>query len=796
MKLSRKFLDDYVNTHGISNEELAEKMTGVGNEYDSITPLSSATNLTIGYVTSCIDHPDSDHLHVCQVEIKKGEVNQIVCGAPNVAKGQKVIVALPGATLPGGIEIKKSVIRGQESNGMICSLGELGIESKYQSEEDKTGIHVLPEDAEVGDEPLKYLGFDDTSIDFELTSNRGDLLSIIGMAYEVGAILDEKVTLKEDAIKKEIDDIKNYVKVNVQTENCPLYLARMVKNVTIKESPRWLKARLMASGIRPINNVVDISNYVMLETGQPLHFFDYKTLGNEIIIRMAEDNEHITTLDKQERILSNKDIVIANREHAVALAGVMGGLNSEVEQDTKDIVIESAIFNPVNIRLTSKRILRSEASNRFEKGLDPNRTYYAIDRACQLLETLADGEVVKGMQVHDKSNREDTTIEITQKKINNVLGMELTNKEISDVFRRLDFAFKETKGVFQVTVPSRRIDIHIPEDLIEEVGRIHGIDNVQGTLPVGTGKPGKYEKNYEKEKQIRHRLLSLGLNQVWTYTLTSKEHLNEFTNDKFMPIELLDPMLEDKKYLRYSLIPSLYQVASYNLSRKVTDIQIHEISKVYYLEDGKVVEKPVLAGLLTGVATNNRWLHQTINVDFYYVKGIVENLLNYLGLTNRYQFEVGDLPKEYHPYQSALIKVDRNPIGTIGMIHPSISKTPIYVFEIDLSKIYDIEIRPIKDKEISKYPSISKDVAFAFDESIIAQEVLATIQKAGGRLLQHIDVFDVYQGENIEEGKKSIAFNLTFMDNNRTLTEDEVMEIFNKIIEKVTKEHHGELRDK
>ncbi len=796
MKLSRKFLEEYVNTHKLSNEELAEKMTSVGNEYASIDPLSSATNLTIGYVKSCIPHPDSDHLHVCEVEIKKGEVTQIVCGAPNVAEGQKVIVSLPGAILPGGIEIKKSVIRGQESNGMICSLGELGIESKYQSEEDKKGIHILPEDAEIGEEPLAYLGFDDTSIDFELTSNRGDLLSVMGMAYEVGAILNEKVKEPSIAITKETENIKDYVTVDVETENCPLYLARMVKNVTIKESPRWLKARLMASGIRPINNVVDISNYVMLETGQPLHFFDYRTLGNKIIVRMADEGEKLTTLDNQERTLSDKDIVIANQDHAVALAGVMGGLNSEVENDTKDIVIESAIFSPVHIRLTSKRILRSEASNRFEKGLDPRRTYFAVDRACKLLEELADGKVIAGCAIHDETKIKDEVITITVDKINKVLGMNLSKEEIVDVFNRLDFTTEEEGNALKVTVPSRRIDIHIPEDLIEEVGRIHGIDNVQGTLPIGTGLPGKYEKNYLKEKAIRNRLMAHGLSQVWTYSLTSKEHLHEFTKDDFTSIELLDPMLEDKKYLRYSLIPSLYQVAEYNLSRKVEDIRIQEISNIYYLEDGEVKEKKVLAGLLTGEVNTNLWLHQGTKVDFYYVKGIIEDVLTYLGFQNRFHIEVGEVAKEYHPYQSAIIKIDQEQIGSMGMIHPSISKTPIYVFEINLSKVFAYSIRSIKDREISKYPSIKKDVAFAFDLDTSAKEILNTIQKAGGRLLTEISIFDVYQGENIEKDKKSIAFNLTFMDPTRTLTEDEVMEIFNKIIKKVEEVHSGILRDK
>lgn len=796
MKLSKNFLKEYLSLPEIETKELAEAMTHVGNEYESITALSSATNLVIGYVRECEMHPDSDHLHVCQVEIKPQEVVQIVCGAPNVAAGQKVIVSLPGAELPGGIVIKKGTIRGQESNGMICSLSELGIESKYQSEEDKAGIHVLPEDAVVGEDPLSYLCYHDETIDFELTPNRGDLLSVLGMAYEVGAIYDQKVHLPNLEIEKEIEQVDDYVSVEVKTDKCPLYLARMVKNVTIQESPQWMKARLMASGIRPINNVVDISNYVMLEYGQPLHFFDYKTLGSKIIIRLAEEGEALTTLDGLERTLSSNDIVIANEEHAVGLAGVMGGLNSEVEASTKDIVIESAIFHPTNIRLTSKAILRSEASNRFEKGLDPNRTYMAIDRACQLLEKYANGTVIAGKVIHDTTDKTPKKIEITKQKINQVLGLELTLDEIIDVFRRLDFEVSHEQDQLVVTVPTRRIDLAIVEDLIEEVGRIHGIENVESKMPVGTGFPGGYEKSYLLEKTIRNHLSSLGLQQVRTYTLTSEKEVKQFTCDSFEPLALLDPMLEERKYLRYSLIPSLLQVANYNLARNVKDIAIEEISDIYFKEEDKVVQKKRVAGLLTGKVTKSLWQHIEIPVDFYYAKGIVENLLQYLGYGRRITFSLGEVPKEMHPYQSAVIYLDRTMIGFVGMVHPSLSKTPIYVFELDFSKLFETKVRPIKDREISKYPSISKDFAFVLDEEIFAEDVIRCIQKIGGRILESVEVFDVYQGEHVDPNKKSLAFNLVFREPTRTLNDEEVMVMFRKMIEEVENKFQGVLRDK
>jgi phenylalanyl-tRNA synthetase, beta subunit, non-spirochete bacterial len=782
MKLSRNFLNDYVDTKNIDNFELAEKMTSVGNEYESVEPLSSATNVVVGYVLECIDHPDSDHLHVCQVEIKPNETTQIVCGAPNVAKGQKVVVSLPGAILPGNFEIKKSVIRGQESNGMICALGELGIESKYQSEEDKAGIHVLQEDAPIGEDALVYLGYDDVTIDFELTSNKADLLSVIGMAYEVGAILDSKVNIKEDKISKEIEDINEYLSLDVKTDKCPLYLARMVKNVEVKESPNWLKSRLIASGVRPINNVVDISNYVMLEYGQPLHFFDYETLGKKIIVRMALEEEKMTTLDNQERALTSEDIVIANEKEAVCLAGVMGGLNSEVESTTKDVVIEAAIFNPTNIRLTSKKILRSEASNRFEKGLDPNRTYMAINRACYLLEKYAGATVIKGMLVSDNTNNLENKIEITTEKIVSVLGIEIGTKDIEEVFRRLDFKYEEKNNKFIVTIPTRRLDVIIPEDLIEEIGRIHGIDQIKGKLPKLEITPGKYDERYKTEKLLKRRLEALGLTEVITYTLTEKEKTNMFTNDSVNVYEMLNPMSEDRKYTRYSLLPSLMEVAEYNLSRQMQDIFVYEISKVYYKKDDKDIMESRLAGLLVGSTVSNKWANVNYEIDFYSVKGMIENILNYLGLSNRYSFDNENIPKEYHSYQTARILIDRKPIGYIGVVHPNVSKTKLCVFEINLDEIFKANVREIKNKEISKYPSVNKDLAFIMKKEMTSVEVENIIKKSAGRLLTDIEVFDVYAGNNLQEDEKSIAYALTFADSSKTLSDEEVNEIFNKVI--------------
>ena len=407
MKLSTNFVKDYVDID-VDVKTLAEDMTRVGNEYDSAEKLINATKLVIGEIIECEDHPDSDHLHLCKVNIGT-EVLNIVCGAPNARKGIKVIDAQDGAQHPE-ITIKKVMIRGQESNGMLCSLAELGIDHKFLTQADKDGIAELGEDAVIGEDPIKYLGMDDNVIDFELTANRGDLLSILGMAYEIGAIYDKTVKEVDLSHNEQGEDLNKSFETEVKTDNCKLLLVKKVENLEIKESPAFIKNRLIASGIRPINNVVDISNYVMLELGQPLHFYDADRLGNKLVVRMAEEGEKLTTLDNIERTLNNTDIVIADATHGVGLAGVMGGLETEVEENTKNVVIEAAIFDSVKVRLTSKKILRSEASNRFEKGLDPARTYMAIERACSLLEKYANGKDVTGTVVYDKTENNEKEI--------------------------------------------------------------------------------------------------------------------------------------------------------------------------------------------------------------------------------------------------------------------------------------------------------------------------------------------------------------------------------------------------
>ena len=788
MKLSLNFLRDYIDIPSdVDAVKLGEDMTNVGNEYDEAGKLIKVSGLTIGQIVECEMHPDSDHLHICKVDVGSGEPLQIVCGAPNARVGIKVIVAMIGAKLPGG-EIKKGKLRGVESCGMLCSIEELGLEHKYLKPEDIEGIAELGEDAVVGSDPIKYLNLDDEVVDFELTANRGDLLSILGMAYEVGALYGNKVKKIDLSHKDTKDDFAKEFTLDVQTENCSLFYAKKVKNVTIKESPDFIKKRLIASGIRPINNVVDISNYVMLEVGQPLHYYDANRLGNKLVVRMANEGEKLTTLDEQERILSKDDIVIADGEKAIGLAGVMGGLSTEVEQDTKDIVIESAIFDNVKIRLTSKKILRSESSNRFEKGLDPKRTLMAIERSCHLLEKYADATVVGGMCVYDHNDKQDRVIDVAYDKIRQVLGIDIPNDKVKDILTRLDLEYKEKNGILSVTIPTRRLDLQIKEDVIHDIGRFYGMDNIQGKEMILPVIPGHYDKF---KRNARNKMVSLGLNETLSYALIPEGEVQKFSTEKFETVKILDPMTEERNALRNSLLPSLLMVYEYNKNRGMKDVSIFEIGKSFHKIDGQYGEHLSLSILMTGIYSlglNRR------TVDFYTLKGIMEDLLNYLGFEGRYTLKVEDLPKELHPGQAGSIYVDGHKVGIIGKLHPLVTKENIYVMELNLEKLASYNHDVTKYKDISKFPGIEKDVAFVVNKDVKSESIEAIIKSAGGKMLKHIEVFDVYTGDNLEEGKKSYAYNLKFENPERTLSDEEVTVVFEKIMDAVCKEIGAEVR--
>lgn len=787
--ISLEWVSDYIDISGLDYHELAKKITEAGINIEKVIT-NKIDNLVIGEVTKCESIPNT-HLHVCLVDIKTEKL-QIVCGAPNVREQMKVIVAKDGAILPGGIEIKKSIIHNTESNGMLCALFELGLEEKNESTIAK-GIYEVPNTAQVGAPAMESLNLLSTVYELDIHKHRNnDCYYHIGFAYEIASILNKKVTLPSVTYKEVDDDVNNHIKLNVKTTKCPYYLGKMATNIKVKESPDFIKKRLHAVGMRSINNVVDISNYVMLEFGQPLHFFDKDLLGDNIIVRDATEHEELTTLDNTKRVLNNSDIVIANNAGPVCIAGVMGGLNTEVTTNTKNIFIESAIFDSVSIRNTAQKLnLKSEASIRYGKGLSYEYTCLAIQRACHLLEKYADATIISGTIVHDKIDKTPKIVKFKADEINNLLGINISTKDMEYELNRLDFPYTLDKDEFTVTIPKRRLDIDpYVNDLAEEIGRLYGYQNLTETMPVVSIRQGKYQKDILYKRLISKRLRSLGLNETKTYTLTSPVMASLFNYDNKKQKTLPNPMSTDKSVIRTSILPSLLNIYEYNKARKVENIFLYEISKTY---DENYKEEYKVAGLLKGTFLNNPW-QGSKNVDFYYVKGIVENLLNYLGFNNRYQIVASTAPN-FHPGITASILLDNEVIGVIGRIHPSTNKDEIYLFELSMNKLMQ-DIEKITYTEPPKYPSITKDMAFIVSKNITSDEVKSVIISSGAENLKDCTLFDIYVGDNVSVNEKSLAFKLTFVNPSKTLTDEEVMNSFNNIITTVESKLNAKLRDK
>ena len=787
--ISMNWVKDYVDLDGIDLKDLAVEITKGGLNIEGVID-HHIDNLIVGEVLECVDHPDSDHLHVCKVNDGK-TVRQIVCGASNVREGIKVIVALPGCILPGDFQIKEGKIRGVESNGMICALFELGLEEK-NDETYAAGITELPDTSKVGEDPLKVLGLDDTIYDLDNHKRRNnDCYYHIGFAYEVATVLNKRVHLPESDYHEIDESIKDKFSLDVETKKCPYYIAKMVKNVKIGESPEFIKNRLKSAGMRSINNVVDISNYVMLEYGQPLHFFDYDKLGQHVLVRDAVDGEEIITLDGKNRKLTENDIVITDGEKPVCIAGVMGGENTEVDESTTTVLIESAIFDAVSIRLTAQRLdLKSEASIRYGKGLNFEYTDEAIKRACFLLEKYASGEVLKDEIKHDVIDKSEKRVDFTKNDINKMLGIELTDEDVKTELTRLDFGYTYENGIFHVVIPRRRLDVEANiNDIAEEIGRFYGYENLVSKVPRVPIRLGRYADDVRLRKMVSTRLRASGLNEAKTYTLTSPEMAKMFKYDNLENVILPNPMSVDKSVVRTSILPSLINVFDYNKARKVSDILIYEIAKTYDINYNETTKAAIL---MSGNYLTNGVLGINVKVDFFVLKGIVENLLDYLGFKNRYSFlQANDLP-EMHPNMSARIMLDRNEIGIIGRVHPSIKKDEIYVCELNLNSLLS-RVKPIKYKTASKYPSIEKDFAFIVNNEVTNAEMKEAIKKSAGRILDSVNIFDIY--ENIEEGKKSMAYKLVFKDETRTLSDEEVMVVFNKVIKDIETKFDAKLRN-
>ncbi|PWA12305.1 phenylalanine--tRNA ligase subunit beta [Pueribacillus theae] len=806
MFVSYRWLQDYVDISDISPQDLAEKITRSGIEVDSVELRSKgAANVVVGKVVELHQHPNADKLNVCQVDLGEGELSQIVCGAPNVAAGQKVAVAKPGARLPGGLKIKKAKLRGEQSNGMICSLQELGIEGKLIQKEYSEGIFVFSDQIEIGADALEALSLDDTVLEFDLTPNRADALSMIGVAYEVAAILGRKMKKPEINLSTVNEKAEDYVSVSIEAgEDCPYYAAFIVKDVKIKPSPLWLANRLMAAGIRPINNVVDITNYVLLEYGQPLHAFDYDRLGSkEILVRRAKENEEIVTLDSETRVLNEEMLVITNGTEPVAVAGVMGGASSEVQNNTTNILLEAAYFDGKRVRTASKQLgLRSEASTRFEKGVARNRVHEAGQRAAYLMQKLAEGKVVGGVAQAGEREVALKQIEVTEQRINHVLGTDIKKEEISSIFDRLRFDYKEDNGNFVVTIPTRRPDLSIPEDLIEEVARLYGYDEIPATLPIGESLPGGLSPFQEKRRKVRRFLEGAGLCQATTYSLTTPEKNRLFGQESSLKnIRLSMPMSEERSCLRTAILPSLLEAVQYNLNRKQTNLALYEIGSVYLTKEEKLTRLPEeeehVAGVFTGMWFENKWQGEMKKVDFFVVKGVLEGLFLQLGIEKKISF-VQAKKEGLHPGRTAAIALNGEEIGFVGQVHPTVQNdfeiTETYVFEMSLEKLIQEADSETHYEKLPKFPSVSRDIALVVDKQVSAGELKRAIIEAGGELLKEVHIFDVYEGEPLEAGKKSLAFSLLYLDPEHTLTEEEVAEAHTRVLDAVQEKFAAELR--
>ncbi|GAD46040.1 phenylalanyl-tRNA synthetase beta subunit [Streptococcus anginosus T5] len=788
MLVSYKWLKELVDVTVLS-EELAEKMSTTGIEVEGVSsPAEGLSKIVVGEVISCEDVPET-HLHVCQVNVGEEALRQIVCGAPNVRTGIKVMVALPGARIADNYKIKKGKIRGLESLGMICSLGELGISDSVVPKEFSDGIQILPEEAVPGDSVFPYLDLDDEIIELSITPNRADALSMRGVAYEVAAIYDKSVHFKGFPLLETQEQAGEQLSVAIETDKAPFYAARILENVTIAPSPQWLQNLLMNAGIRPINNVVDVTNYILLYFGQPMHAFDLDTFeGNQIVVREARAGEKLVTLDDEERELETSDLVIAVADKPVALAGVMGGAATEISSQSRRVVLEAAVFDGTSIRKTSGRLnLRSESSSRFEKGINLATVTEALDAAASMIADLAGATVQAGIVSAGQLDTSDVEVVSTLSDVNRVLGTELTYTDIEDVFRRLGFGLTGDAEKFTVSVPRRRWDIHIEADLYEEIARIYGYDKLPATLPKGDGTAGQLTETQKLRRKVRTVAEGAGLTEVITYALTTPEKAVQFSTNPSNLTELMWPMTVDRSVLRQNMVAGILDTVAYNVARKNKDLALYEIGKVFEQTGNPQEELPTeinsFAFALTGLVTEKDFQTPAVPVDFFYAKGILEALFDRLGL--KVEYTATQALAGMHPGRTATISLDGQVVGFVGQVHPVTAKDynipETYVAEINLTAI-EQAIQPAKPfVEITKFPAVTRDIALLLKAEISHKEVVEAIEAAGVKRLTDIKLFDVFSGEKLGLGMKSMAYTLTFQNPEDTLEDEEVARYMEKI---------------
>ena len=790
MKLSLNWLKDYIDISDLTLDQIVDQMVACGFEVEGMEKMGEGTNLIVGEVLECKDHPDSDHLHVTKVNIGK-EVLDIVCGAPNCRQGLKVIVAQVGAKLPGG-EIKAGKIRGEASNGMLCSLKELGVSEDQlpQNSPSKDGIEELDDRFNVGDtDILAKLGYDDVILDVSIYANRPDCLSMFAMAHEMGAILNKKVNLPQYEGKANVGTKSNF-KLSSESKNCTHFLAKVINNVTIKESPEWLQNHLKSNGVKCINNLVDISNLVMLETGQPLHFYDLRSNPSREITVKDDYEGTYTALDGIEYKIEKGDLMITSENKPIGIAGIMGVDNTKILDDTKGLIIEAALFDHAQIRRTSNRLgLQTEAAARFSKGLEPLAQNKAMDRAVELLIELADAKDIEETVEFGKADYEPYAIEETLTHLNALIGKQYTMDEATDVMKRLGFEVKVDGDKFVTCIPSyRATDLKIREDIDEEIVRLTNFDDLTSTLPQMPQTVGKLSNIQNIRRVIRDILTNHGLYDIINYTLVSDKYIEDACLPCGEALAMISPLSDARKYIRNSLINSILEALSYNLDHNNDNINLFEISKVY----AKDIEEERLGIVLQGSLVDEKVKHLNVKSDFYVLKGLIMQVLSKLGFEQgRVQVKENNIDvTHFHPYQSAIIVMDNKTLGIFGKLHPNFAKSKklgdVYYAEIKLDDLANAKASKVKAPIVNKYPSVSRDISIAVKNETKASELINAIKKAGGAIIKNIEVFDVYQGEHIEKGYKSVSLNIVYEDKEKTLKVDDVNPIHERILNDLT----------
>lgn len=788
MLVSYNWLKDYLDMN-IEPEALADKVTLTGIEIASVAHLAEGLKkIVAGHVVGLEPHPDSDHLNIAQVEVGEEEPIQIVCGAPNIKNGQTVIVALHGARIAGNEKIKRSKMRGVVSNGMICSLQEIGFDESVVPKEYADGIYVFEEEITPGTPVYEALGMDDYVLDFDITPNRADTLSMEGAAYEVGAIIDQLPTIKHEQPAEKLGAWQDDFDVTVDSNVTSKYLLRKIHGIKIKKSPMWLQRRLMAAGVRPINNVVDITNYVMLVTGQPMHAFDANVIKtNKIAVRLANKGEQITLLNGEKIELDPADLLITDGNEPIGLAGVMGGLDSEITDQTTDVLLESAVFDGAHIRKTAQRHnLRSEASNRFEKGLNWDNTHYAADLAAYLLEQLAEGETYKGFVVGIDEEKPELQVEVATKRVNHMLGTDITTAAIGAIFNRLGFSYEtgNEPDTLVVTVPNRRFDIFIEADLIEEIARIYGYDNLPSTLPSGMQTLGGYSERETKINHWKNLLQGQGLVETINYSLTDETKSKMFTQNKNDLVKVEWPLNSSRTSMRQNLLSGLLDAVSYNVARSQKELRLFEQGRVFDQFNHEYDEYEHIAAVYTGEVVQTNWQHISQKTDFFYVKGQAEYLLDQMGIADQITFKPIEL-SGMHATRTAGIYLKDQLIGFVGQVDPSITKKAkahdVYGFELNLEPILAEVVPTVETTPAPKFPAIKRDLSLLVDLQTSNAAIEDIITANGGANLQSTAVFDVYSGSKIANNKKSIAYQLVFQNAERTLTDAEIEEAMDKI---------------